>query len=96
MKKWLRLGVVLALGASGGWAVDWKARYPKPEGYVSDFAQVIDAASRSQLEAYAASVQQATGAQMALRHHPLARRRTHRRRRQHHFSRLGSRPKGQG
>jgi len=65
MKKWLRLGVVLALGASGGWAVDWKARYPKPEGYVSDFAQVIDAASRSQLEAYAASVQQATGAQMA-------------------------------
>ena len=65
MKKWLRLGVVLALGASGGWAVDWKARYPKPEGYVSDFAHVIDAASKSQLEAYAASVEQATGAQMA-------------------------------
>jgi uncharacterized protein len=65
MKKWLRLGVVLALGASGGWAVDWKARYPKPEGYVSDFANVIDAASRSQIEAYAASVEQATGAQMA-------------------------------
>jgi uncharacterized protein len=66
MMKWLRLGVVLALGASGGWAVDWKARYPKPEGYVSDFAHVIDAASKSQLEAYATSVQQATGAQMAL------------------------------
>jgi uncharacterized protein len=66
MMKWLRLGVVLALGASGGWAVDWKARYPKPEGYVSDFANVIDAASKSQLEAYATSVQQATGAQMAL------------------------------
>jgi uncharacterized protein len=65
MKKWLRLGVVLALGASGGWAVDWKARYPKPEGYVSDFAHVIDAASRSQIEAYATSVEQATGAQMA-------------------------------
>lgn len=66
MKKWLRLGVMLALGASGGWAVDWKARYPKPEGYVSDFAHVIDAASRSQIEAYAANVEQATGAQMAL------------------------------
>jgi uncharacterized protein len=65
MKKRLRLGVVLALGASGGWAVDWKARYPKPEGYVSDFAQVIDAAGKSQIEAYAASVEQATGAQMA-------------------------------
>ena len=66
MKKWLRLGVMLALGASGGWAADWKARYPKPEGYVSDFARVIDAATKSQLEAYAASVEQATGAQMAL------------------------------
>jgi uncharacterized protein len=66
MKKWLRLGVVLALGASVGWAVDWKARYPKPEGYVSDFAHVVDPSSRSQLEAYAASVEQSTGAQMAL------------------------------
>ena len=66
MKKWLRLGVVLALGASVGWAVDWKARYPKPEGYVSDFAHVVDLSSRSQLEAYAASVEQSTGAQMAL------------------------------
>ena len=65
MMKWLRLGVVLALGASVGSAVDWKARYPKPEGYVSDFAQVIDAASKSQIEAYATSVEQATGAQMA-------------------------------
>jgi len=65
MKKWLRLGVALALSASAGWAVDWKTRYPKPEGYVSDFAHVIDDASRSRLEAYAASVEQSTGAQMA-------------------------------
>jgi uncharacterized protein len=64
MMKWLRLGVALALGASGGWAVDWKARYPKPEGYVSDFANVIDTASRKQIEAYAASVEQVTGAQI--------------------------------
>jgi len=66
MNKWLRLGVVLALGASSGWAVDWKARYPRPEGYVSDFAHVVDAASKSQLEAYCTSVQQATGAEIAL------------------------------
>jgi uncharacterized protein len=66
MNKWLRLGVMLALGACSGWAVDWKARYPKPEGYVSDFAHAIDPSTKSQLETYAASVEQATGAQMAL------------------------------
>jgi uncharacterized protein len=64
MNKRLRLGVVLALGASGGWAVDWKARYPKPEGPVSDFAHAIDAASKNQIEAYAAGVEKATGARM--------------------------------
>jgi len=63
--KWLRLGVVLALGTSGGWAVDWKTRYPRPEGYVSDFAHVIDAASKRQIEAYATSVEQASGVHMA-------------------------------
>jgi uncharacterized protein len=66
MNKWLRLGVIIAWGASGGWAVDWKARYPNPEGYVSDFARLIDPTAKSQLEAYCASVEQATGAQMAL------------------------------
>jgi uncharacterized protein len=65
MKKRLRLGVVLALGASVGWPVDWIARYPKPESYVSDFAQVVDPAGKTQIEAYAASVEQATGARMA-------------------------------
>ena len=66
MIKWLRLLVVVALGASGGWAVDWKARYQNPEGYVSDFARLVDPATKTQLEAYGASVEQATGAQMAL------------------------------
>ena len=65
MKKWLRLGVALTLGASGGWAVDWIARYPKPEGYVSDFARVVDAAGKSQIEAYATGVEKATGARIA-------------------------------
>lgn len=44
-------------------AVDWKTL--KPQGYVSDFAGVVDPASRAALESYAARVQQATGAQMA-------------------------------
>src|SRR3954466_2257 len=64
MMKWLRLGAWLVIFASAGWAVDWTAY--KPEGFVSDFAKVIDAASKSQLEAYAATVQRATGVQLAL------------------------------
>ncbi len=59
-----RLGVCLLLAASTGWSVDWTAY--KPEGYVSDFAKVIDPQSRSQLEAYCAAVEQKTHAQIAL------------------------------
>jgi uncharacterized protein len=44
-------------------AVDWKTL--RPEGYVSDFARVIDPESKAELESYAARVQQATGAQFA-------------------------------
>ena len=44
-------------------ATDWKAL--KPQGYVSDFAGVIDAQSKAELEDYAARVQQGTGAQLA-------------------------------
>src|SRR5580658_4433728 len=63
MKASLRLctGVLCVLAPA--FAVDWKAL--KPQGYVSDFAGVVDAASRAELESYAARVQQATGAQLA-------------------------------
>ena len=44
--------------------VDWAAL--KPQGYVSDFANVIDAQSKTELEAYCTRVEQQTGAQMAL------------------------------
>ena len=64
MMKWLRLGACLLLSASAGWAVDWAAY--KPEGFVSDFAKVIDPGSKAQLERYCGAVQRATGAQMAL------------------------------
>jgi uncharacterized protein len=64
MKQWLRVSVLLGLFASAGAAVDWKAL--KPQGYVSDFAGVIDPASKSQLEAYCGTVESSTGAQMAL------------------------------
>lgn len=38
----------------------------KPQGYVSDFAHVLDDSSRAQLESYAGQVEQATGVQMAI------------------------------
>jgi uncharacterized protein len=64
MKNGLRLGVVAVLACSAGWAVDWKTL--QPQGYVSDFANVIDASSKARIETYAAEVEHSTGAQMAL------------------------------
>jgi uncharacterized protein len=52
--------VLLALTCQ---ARDWKAL--KPQGYVSDFAGVLDATSKASLEAYCANVEKATGAQLA-------------------------------
>jgi uncharacterized protein len=64
MRKYLRVSVLVCLFAVAGAAVDWTAL--KPQGYVSDFARVIDPASKAQLENYCATVERATGAQMAL------------------------------
>jgi len=64
MKMWLRLGLVVGLCASAVEAVDWIAL--KPQGYVSDFAQVVDPANRVRLEAYCGAVERSTGAQIAL------------------------------
>ncbi len=57
-----RLFLLLALTLPA-LAVDWKSY--KPEGYVSDFARVVDPQSKAELESYCARVQQATGAQFA-------------------------------
>jgi uncharacterized protein len=64
MNKRLRLVLLLGLGAFAAQAADWKAL--QPEGYVSDYARVIDPAAKAQLEAYCAAVERATGAQLAL------------------------------
>jgi uncharacterized protein len=64
MKKWLLLCLLAMLAASAGGAVDWKTL--QPEGYVSDFARVIDPATHDRLEQYCAAVERATGAQVAL------------------------------
>ena len=64
MNKLLRLCFALALSLAPAFAVDWTAL--KPQGYVSDFAGVIDAESKAQLENYGTRVEQQTGAEMAL------------------------------
>src|SRR5580658_1385697 len=38
----------------------------KPQGYVSDFANVLEPQSRAQLEAYAGQIERTTGVQMAI------------------------------
>jgi uncharacterized protein len=63
MRNLLRLGALTALCAWTALAVDWKAL--QPQGYVSDFAGVIDDASKRQLEAYGGIVERSTGVQMA-------------------------------
>jgi uncharacterized protein len=57
---------VLALGALTGSLSALDLKSLKPQGYVSDFANVLDPQSRAQLEAYCGRVEQVTGAQMAL------------------------------
>jgi len=64
MRNWLRAGLALAAFAAAGGAVDWKTL--QPQGYLSDFANVVPEASRAPLEAYCAAVEHSTGAQIAL------------------------------
>ena len=58
------LSVLLLCAAGSAFALDPNSL--KPEGYVSDFARVLDANSRAVLEQYCGQVERATGVQMAL------------------------------
>jgi len=62
--KLARAALTLCAIAASLPALDLKSL--KPQGYVSDFANVLTQQSRAQLEAYCARVEQVTGAQMAL------------------------------
>ena len=64
MRTCLGLAAALWLAAPAGWAVDWKSL--KPQGYLSDFAAVVDPAGKAHLAAYAAALEQATGAHLDL------------------------------
>ncbi len=58
--------VVLLLCACVPAAALDASQLPKPAGYVSDFARVLDASALAQIESYCATVEQSTGAQIAV------------------------------
>jgi uncharacterized protein len=55
---------LFALLAGAAWGADFAAL--RPEGYVNDFAQVLDAGAKASLESYCARVESATQVQIAL------------------------------
>ena len=61
-----RLARLLALASLtiSGYSFDFSAL--KPEGYVSDFARVVDPSVKVQLERYAAAIERSTGVQLAI------------------------------
>ena len=63
MRQLYQLIVCVCIGVSA-FALDLDAL--KPQGYVSDFASVLDADTRAKIEDYCTRVEQATGVQMAL------------------------------
>jgi uncharacterized protein len=62
--KVVRAAAVLCALAASLFALDLKSL--KPQGYVSDFAHVIDPQSRTELEEYCGQLERSTGVQMAL------------------------------
>jgi uncharacterized protein len=58
------IAVVATLAAASLHALDPKSL--QPQGYVSDFAGVVDAAARAEINKYCAAVERATGAQIAI------------------------------
>lgn len=64
MRRSYWLAVVAALCAVPGRAADWSTL--RPQGYVNDFAGVIDTASKGQLEAYCSNLERATRVQLAM------------------------------
>lgn len=61
--KLLRIGLILAVLSSVGWAaVDW----PAPNGFINDYAGVLTAAEKQNLDALVFTLKQKTGAEMAV------------------------------
>lgn len=60
----LLLPLAALAAATGAWAADFSAL--RPQGYLSDFAGVVDGVHRRQIESFCAAVEQSTGAQIAI------------------------------
>jgi uncharacterized protein len=56
--------IVFPLAAALAWGYDFSAL--KPQGYVSDFARVVDPASKADLERYCAELEKSAGVELAL------------------------------
>ena len=64
MNNSVRRFIVLLLIATAAFAIDLSTL--KPQGYVSDFANVVRPESRAELERYCTQVERATGAELAI------------------------------
>ena len=64
MKNRFTMVALVALLAPFAWSLDTSKL--KPAGYVNDFAHVLSAGNAQVLETYCASVEQATGVQIAM------------------------------
>lgn len=64
MRRLLRLSLCVTFVAAYAWALDLSKL--QPQGYVSDFAGVVDQASKQSIDRYCARVEASTGAQIAL------------------------------
>src|SRR5215813_11132201 len=64
MKRWVRLAAAVMVCGPAAIGVDWSTF--RRQGFVSDFAKVVDATSRQQLEGYCGAVEKSTGTQIAL------------------------------
>src|SRR5437868_11786311 len=64
MNHSVRRFIVLLLVATAAFAIDLSTL--KPQGYVSDFANVVRPESRAELERYCTQVEHATGAEVAM------------------------------
>lgn len=60
------LGLCLCLALAGATALGYDFAGLKAEGYVSDFARVVDQGSRAQLESYAKRLEDSTGVEFAI------------------------------
>ena len=60
----MRIAAAAWICTAAGWAADWKQL--KTQGCVTDYAGVVDSASRRDLDAYCAALERSTGAQLSM------------------------------